>query len=312
MLKSLLTPISSGLVEFPRYNISTQQTEYISVSELAAIFPFNFPGELLSFLQPKPTSYWDAKAPQHGAGPVLSYFHPLHLPLSPSLSVIPTTYLRSFAIASFRETHLQLQINADSILRYTLPSFFLSGAVDHSAMFVNTLQRYRWMKSLCASNSHVPIALFQHPFVQMTIRFAPSSQIWDLHSTANDAKVLLKEQKRSSLLCNRAWTVKDLRQSILTRLTNEKFREWDLIVASQKLVDKNFVVVHVDWSNVTKIQQIDLGYGEMLDSSTWYGGSRSFILVACPHRDQSFRNFCHINAFADAAFPQNEAPLHPA
>jgi hypothetical protein len=150
------------------------------------------------------------------------------------------------------------------------------------------------MKSVCASNSHVPVALFQLPFAKTSLRFSPTT-------------------RRSGLLSNRAWTAKEFVKCIEMRLLNTDFLKWELIALSSKDADKSFKVIHIDFANINKIQQIDLGYEDKVDASTWFGGPRSYVLVGCPHRDARIRAFIthpSIN-FSPDTFPENEAFLHP-
>jgi hypothetical protein len=111
-------------------------------------------------------------------------------------------------------------------------------------------------------------------------------------------------------VCN-AWSVGDLRAAILLRLTHPIFLQWDLVTKD----DASYAVVNVSWDSIEMIKRIQIGTDEIIDSSLWYSGHRSFVSIVCPHRDrmvvESPENFNYRKERC-GNFPIDESFLHPA
>jgi hypothetical protein len=187
--------------------------------------------------------------------------------------------------------------------------------VSGSSVMENNDIRRRFIYSLLSSQFHSPI-----PSFKSSNNFTVVSDVSTLNYPSSKSNSIFLHSKplavpsactlTTPVICN-AWTVGQLRLAILTRFTCPSFLRWNMITTD----DSKFAVVNVSWDAIDLIKRIRFGEDEIIDSSLWYSGVRSFVLIVCPHRDvrmmESRENFSQTGE-RRGTFPDGKSILHPA
>ena len=244
---------------------------------------FSFPMHQVKFFDQTPIFQYNLA---YASTTTHSNLHPLRGHMNQAaLSIIPRDFLKMFAPASYLHLNLDRCLGTEASKEkaifendYVQSSFFINNNDDLDPV---THNQYSWLRRLLLFSHHAKMSLFDLPFSNMTVKTSP--KVWNLRRLRSD-QILLPRRNVCNVTSSTAWTVLQFKACIQYKLLHHPQSDHTIAVHTDR--DIEFKVVNINWDKIEQIKKIDLGYGEILDSSSWYNGTRSFVLVVCPERDE--------------------------